>query len=171
VKSSGVAITFPHGQSGPGLPASGQADEDLAERIVRRFVAACEHPLSRGLMVRLAKGSIGDARGAGRRSTAMTRLVFARMGAGSRAELTMLRTELVMIQLAGMAITRYGLELEPMASLSVDELIAVVTPSVRAALNSDTAGDAASSVVGEVVATEWREPDARIRYKMTGRFS
>lgn len=38
----------------------------------------------------------------------------------------MLRSELVMIQLAGMAITRYGLELEPMASLSVDERIAMV---------------------------------------------
>lgn len=171
MKSSRVAIIFPSGQTANGRLAGDNADEDLAERIVRRFVAACEHPLSRGLMVRLAKGSIGDARGAGRRSTALTKFVFARMGAGSRAELTMLRTELVMIQLAGMAITRYGLELEPMASLSVDELIAVVTPSVRAALNSDTAGDVAPTVVGEVVATEWREPDARIRYKMTGRFS
>ena len=166
-----MAITFPHGQFADGQPDKDLADEDLAERIVRRFVAACEHPLSRGLMIRLAKGSIGDARGAGRRSTALTRLVFARMTAGSRAELTMLRTELVMIQLAGMAITRYGLELEPMASLSVDELVAVVTPSVRAALNSDTAGDVAPTVVGEVVAAEWREPDARVRYKMTGRFS
>jgi hypothetical protein len=146
------------------------ADGDVADRIVRRFVAACEHPLSRGLMIRLAKGCIGDARGAGRRSSAMTRFAFARISAGSRAELSMLRTELVMIQLAGMAITRYGLELEPMASLSVDELIAVVTPSVRAALNSDTVVDVAPIVAGEVV-TGWREPDARVKYKMTGRFS
>lgn len=160
MKSSGMAVTFPHGQP----------DEDLADRIVRRFVAACEHPVTRGLMVRLAKGSIGDATGAGRRSTAMTRFAFARMAAGSRAELTMLRTELVMIQLAGMAITRYGLELEPMASLSVDEVIALVTPSVRAALNSDTVGDVGPTVVGQVIETGWREPDARVKYKMTGRF-
>lgn len=160
MKSSGVAISLPQGQP---------ADEDLADRIVRRFVAACEHPVTRGLMVRLAKGSIGDARGAGRRSTAMTRFAFARMAAGSRAELSMLRTELVMIQLAGMAITRYGLELEPMASLSVEEVIALVTPSVRAALSSDTVGDVGPTVAGEVVATGWREPDARVKFKMTGR--
>jgi len=165
VKSSGMAITFPRDR----------ADEDLADRIVRRFVAACEHPVTRGLMVRLAKGSIGDARGAGRRSTAMTRFAFARMAAGSRAELSMLRTELVMIQLAGMAITRYGLELEPMASLSVEEVIALVTPSVRAALNSDTVGDVGPTIVGptivgQVVESGWREPDARVKYKMTGRF-
>lgn len=171
VSGSGVAITFPRGQAVPGQSAAGQVEEDLADRIVRRFVAACEHPVTRGLMVRLAKGSIGDARGAGRRSTAMTRFAFARMAAGSRAELTMLRTELVMIQLAGMAITRYGLELEPMASLSVDEVIALVTPSVRAALDSDTVGDVGPTVAGQVVETGWREPDAKVQFKMTGRLA
>lgn len=82
----------------------------------------------------------------------------------------MLRTELVMIQLAGMAITRYGLELEPMASLSVDEVITLVTPSVRAALSSDTVGEVGQTVTGQVVQTGWQEPDARVKYKMTGRF-
>ena len=165
-----MANTFSRGQPAQGTPGRSLADEDLADRIVRRFVAACEHPVTRGLMVRLAKGSIGDARGAGRRSTAMTRFAFARMAAGSRAELSMLRTELVMIQLAGMAITRYGLELEPMASLSVDEVVALVTPSVRAALNSNTVGDVGPTVAGQVIETGWREPDARVKYKMTGRF-
>jgi hypothetical protein len=41
---------------------------------------------------------------------------------------------------------------------------------VRAALNSDTVVAVAPIVAGEVV-TGWREPDARVKYKMTGRFS
>lgn len=126
----------------------------------------CEHPVTRPLVTRLSKRSVGDASGAGRLGRSFTRLLYARLGRRARAKVSMLRIELITIQLAGMAIARYGLRLEPMASLPRDELVSLLIPQVSAALRSETS---------EIVHLDTRTPaqspalNPRQIYKVTGR--
>jgi hypothetical protein len=51
-----------------------------------------------------------------------------------------LRASLVASQIVGMGITRYVLELEPIASASVDELVAAIGPSIQRYLVGDLTG-------------------------------
>ena len=148
------------------VPIPDAAEDELAEKIVRTFVGICEHRLTHPLVIRLSKGSVGDASAAGKLGRSFTRLVYARLGRRARARVSMLRIELITIQLAGMAIARYGLRLEPMASLPREELVSLLIPQVSAALRSETS---------EIVHLDARAPaqspalNPRTIYKITGR--
>jgi hypothetical protein len=45
-----------------------------------------------------------------------------------------MRLELVASQLIGLAMARYVIQVEPIASASIDEVVALAAPSIRAAL-------------------------------------
>lgn len=148
------------------VPIGDASEDELAEKIVRTFVAICEHRVTHPLVLRLSKGSVGDASAAGRLGRSFTRLVYARLGRRARAKVSMLRIELITIQLAGMAIARYGLRLEPMASLPREELVSLLIPQVSAALRSET-----SEIVhlDTRVSTVSPALNPRQIYKVTGR--
>lgn len=148
------------------VPIDDAAEDELAEKIVRTFVALCEGRFSHGLVVRLSRGSVGEATAAGKLGRSFTRAIYAAIGRSGRARVSMLRIELITIQLAGMAITRYGLEMEPLASLSREELVSLLVPQVSAALRSETE---------QIVHLDTRGPvqspaiNPRTMYKITGR--
>lgn len=120
------------------VPIAEAPEDELAEKIVRAFVALCESPLTRPLVTKLSNGAVNDVRGVGRFGTTVSRVLYARLGRRVRARVTLLRIELVTIQLTGMAIVRYGLKMEPMASLPREELVILLVPQVSAALRSET---------------------------------
>ncbi|MDF3313253.1 TetR family transcriptional regulator [Rhodococcus sp. T2V] len=49
----------------------------------------------------------------------------------------MLRMQLVASQMAGVLVTRYVLEIEPLASLPIDDLVAIVAPTLQRYLTGD----------------------------------
>lgn len=49
----------------------------------------------------------------------------------------MLRMKLVASQMAGVLVTRYVLEFEPLASLPVDDLLAIVAPTLQRYLTGE----------------------------------
>lgn len=111
-----------------------EPEGDLAERLVRRFLLVCENPRTRERAVRLVEGSVADA-GAGRRFYALVnRLVLLPVLRTSRVRTSAVRAEVVGAQLIGVAMLRYVLEVEPIASLDVDDLVPLLAPPLRAAL-------------------------------------
>lgn len=107
---------------------------DFAERLLRRFLMLCENPRTRTRMLMLVRGSVADA-GAGRRFYALVnRAVVNPLARLMRVETTAVRMELVGAQLVGLAMMRYVLEVEPVASLEVEELVTMMAPALRQAL-------------------------------------
>ena len=136
-----------------GAPPSPEVQPDFTERLLRRFLLVCENPRTRRRVLALVKGSVSNAR-AGRRFYAMVnRVVLNPVARAMGMETSAVRVELVGAQLIGLAMLRYVLEVEPIASLSVDELVPLMAPPLRAALGSGAAPSCACHQ--ELVAVPW----------------
>lgn len=135
---------------------------DLTERLLRRFLLVCESPRTRRRALALVRGSVSNAR-AGRRFYAfVNRLVLHPVARSLGVETTAVRLELVGSQLIGLAMTRYVLEVEPIASLDVDELVPMLAPALRQVLglgggasSAAPSADAACGCRDELVQVPW----------------
>lgn len=112
----------------PGLLAPGI--DGLGERLVRTFVGVWDSPEGRHL-VGLLRSLVGD-----REATAMMREFFAHEIVGKLLSSLQMdeprrRAGLVASQLFGLALIRYVLRLEPLASASPDDLGAWVGPTLQ----------------------------------------
>jgi len=109
--------------------------EDFSRVLVRRFLVLCESPRTRRRMLRLVKGSNGSAR-AGRRLYALiNRLVLNPVVVRTPLPATSIRWELVVSQLIGIAMLRYVVRLEPIASASIEEVVELSAPSIQLLLS------------------------------------
>jgi len=114
----------------PGLDVGGRQD-DAAERLVRWFFDACETPPRRARADRLLRRMARSALAGRRRWNVMNALVSNRFsmmaGINDRAK----RMQLISAHLLGLAYARYVFEIEPLASVPVEEIIALSVPVVR----------------------------------------
>jgi hypothetical protein len=125
---------------------------DFTERLLRRFLLVCENPRTRRRALALVRGSVSNAR-AGRRFYALVnRVVLNPVARAMGIETSAIRLELVGSQLIGLAMIRYVLEVEPIASLSVDELVPLMAPPLRAALGLS---GATASPPAELAVVPW----------------
>jgi hypothetical protein len=118
--------------------------DDVAERLVRRFLALCENPRTRARALALVKGSVRGGRSGRRFYGFVNRSVVHPVARVTGVRTSAVRCELVASQLVGLAMMRYVLEVEPIASLDVDELVALTAPAVRAVLGGSPAALAAT---------------------------
>jgi len=107
---------------------------DSAERLVRRFLVFCESPRTRARALALVRGSVAGGRTGRRVYAFVNRLVVHPLLQAAGIKASALRMELVASQLIGMAMMRYVLEVEPMASATPEEIVELMAPSIRAAL-------------------------------------
>ena len=108
--------------------------DDFAEKLLRRFLALCESPRMQAIVVRRV-GRSGGSAGAGRVLYKMiSRLVVNPVARATGIQTSAMRTELIASQLVGIALLRYVVKAEPMASASVDEVVELAAPAVRGAL-------------------------------------
>ncbi len=107
---------------------------DFTERLLRRFLLLCESPRTQRRALALVRGSVSNAR-AGRAFYALVnRVVVNPVARAVGVESSAVRMELVGSQLIGLAMIRYVLKVEPIASLGVDELVELMAPPLRQAL-------------------------------------
>jgi hypothetical protein len=131
---------------------SPEASPDFTERLLRRFLLVCENPRTRRRTLALVQGSVSNA-AAGRRFYALVnRLVLNPVARAVGIETSAVRLEIVGSQLIGLAMLRYVLKVEPIASLSVDELVTLMAPPLRAALGSSAP---APALPAELTAVPW----------------
>jgi hypothetical protein len=109
----------------------GDREDDSAERLVRRFFDACEAPRRRAGTERLLRRIARSALGGTRRWNVMNVLVsnrFSKMaGIDDRAK----QIQLISAHLLGLAYARYVFKVEPLASLPVEQIIALSVPVVQ----------------------------------------
>lgn len=122
-----------------GDSAADREGDDVAARLVRRFLRLCESPLTRDRMLRLVQASVDDAGSAQRFYGFLNRRMSGMLGRSRAVHLSTSRVELVGSQLVGMAMLRYVLKVDPVASMSIDELVPMVAAGVRGVLRSEPA--------------------------------
>jgi hypothetical protein len=110
--------------------------ESLGHRVTRRFFSLCEHPRTRERTMRLLRAS-ADSAVAGRLVVAFwSRVAFRPLLRSRRLDHATARIELACAQLGGVAVLRYVTRMEPVTSMSVDELVRMLGPAVDATLTA-----------------------------------
>lgn len=113
--------------------------EDFAIRLLRRFLLLCEHPRTRQRMLGMVRNSTRFGPGAPKLYGWINKAVLNPrfVPLSERRAMSTMKAELVASQLIGLAMTRYVLKLEPLASATVDEVVRLAAPSIRAALQGE----------------------------------
>jgi AcrR family transcriptional regulator len=109
--------------------ASGSPD-GLAERVARTFFGIWEDPSARASLLAVLRSAMTHPTWADLMREFTARQLVARVAPLLQGPHTELRINLAAAHLVGVAILRYGIRIEPLASASTEELIARVTPAL-----------------------------------------
>lgn len=116
--------------------ASQDADvaTDFSVRLLRSFLALCENPRTRQGMLRMVRASVGSARAGQAFYRVLNRSVVNPAAKATGMHASALRIELVCGQLVGLAMMRYVLQVEPVASAPAEDIVRQFAPAIRATL-------------------------------------
>jgi AcrR family transcriptional regulator len=107
-----------------GLPGAG-------ERLLRLFLSVWDDPHTRLPLVALFRTSLAQTTPQTLLQQGLLRLVLEPMRAALPPDEADRRVQLVVSQMAGLVLTRYILQFEPLASMPADEVVAWVAPNVQ----------------------------------------
>ncbi len=124
-----AAMEFPFdvGSVLPRLLASGV--DEVGERLVRLLLSMWE--ADRSPFVALIRGAVTHEESAALLREFVSRELVGRVAAAVRGSSPELRATLVGSQLIGLAMARYVIGIEPLASADVDTVVAAVAPTVQ----------------------------------------
>jgi AcrR family transcriptional regulator len=109
---------------GPGL-------DGLGERVVRFFVSVWDEPATRGPFLALVRSVSSHEESAAMFREFIAGQVIGRIAAAVERPDAELRAALVGSQLVGLAMVRYIIRIEPLASASSDQVVAAVAPTLQ----------------------------------------
>ncbi|MFE9327991.1 TetR family transcriptional regulator [Nocardia sp. NPDC052278] len=114
--------------------------DHLGARVVRFYLGLWENPTTnRQLRMTLASGVTDGHAAALLREFLTSEILAPILAADQRADVA-LRTQLAASHLVGLAIARYILAVEPLATTDLDDLTAIVAPSIQHYLTGRLAG-------------------------------
>lgn len=122
----------------PALLAPGT--HGIGERVVRFFLEVCEAGGERSPFLAMLRGAASHPRSAVLLRQFITAAVLGRIAARLEAADPELRTTLAASQLVGLAMVRYVVRVEPLASADHDTVVAAVAPTVQRYLTGEVAG-------------------------------
>jgi AcrR family transcriptional regulator len=105
--------------------------DTVGERVIRFALDLWEDPEARDRLIAVLRAAATDERIARLLRGFMVGEVVVRVASGLGAPTPELRAELVMSQIVGLAMARYVIGVEPLASAAPEELIALVAPVVQ----------------------------------------
>jgi hypothetical protein len=109
----------------------------VGERVVRTFLGLWENPHTRRAMLAVVKSAVRYDAAASMLRGFLNREVIGAVAKKIDAPDADLRASLVGSQLIGIAMARYIVKVEPLASASVDELVVAYGPTVQRYLTGD----------------------------------
>jgi AcrR family transcriptional regulator len=117
------------------------ADEPdrIGQRIVEVFLSIWDHAADRSPLLALIRSAVGDERAAAVLREFITEEVLGQLARRLGSPDARLRATLVGSQLIGLAMARYIVRVEPLASAPAAELAAAVGPTVQRYLTGDVA--------------------------------
>ncbi|HEX6756527.1 MAG TPA: TetR family transcriptional regulator [Mycobacteriales bacterium] len=121
----------------PALLAPGL--DGLGERVVRFFLGVWDAPATRGPFLALVRSVTSHEESAAMFREFFTERMLGRIAAALDRPDAELRGSLVASQLVGLAMVRYIIRIEPLASASVDQVVAAVAPTLQRYLTGDVA--------------------------------
>jgi AcrR family transcriptional regulator len=125
-----AAVGWPFDPAGFAAQLSQPGPDDLATRLARAFLAAWEAPASGPPLLAVLRSAMTQPASAALVREFIASQVFVRIAAvmnGPRAEL---RANLAASHLIGLAVLRYALRIEPIASADTETLVALVAPAL-----------------------------------------
>ncbi|MEU6229421.1 TetR family transcriptional regulator [Streptomyces sp. NPDC047042] len=121
--------------SAPGSIAEGPLD-GVGERLARFFFGVWENPATRKALLAIVRSAMNNEAAAG----VFRRLISAQLLRRLAVQLNLpdaeLRAELAAAQLVGIAMLRYVIKVEPLASANPDEIITRVAPAIQSHLTN-----------------------------------
>lgn len=109
----------------------------LGERLVRYFLSVWEEPPRREVLIGMLRSAATNEHAAALLREFISREVLARVAAPLGHEDADLRATLVGSQLVGLAMVRYVVRIEPLASASTDTVAAALAPTLQRYLTAE----------------------------------
>jgi AcrR family transcriptional regulator len=115
-----------------------EGDRDgLGERVVRAFLGVWDGTPGQGPMLAMLRSAVSHEDSAAMLRELLLRVILRPVAQGAGAPDPDLRAALLASQVVGLAVTRYVLRLEPVASASADQLAGLVGPTLQRYLTAD----------------------------------
>lgn len=115
-----------------------EGDRDgLGERVVRAFLGVWDATPGQGPMLAMLRSAVSHEDSAAMLRQLLLRVILRPVAQGAGAPDPDLRAALLASQVVGLAVTRYVLRLEPVASASADLLAGLVGPTLQRYLTAD----------------------------------
>jgi AcrR family transcriptional regulator len=123
--------------------------DQLGTTIVRTFLEAWDAPETQVRLMAMLRSALTNEAAMGMIRDLLTREVFGPVTTAMGVPDARLRANLVGSQLLGLAVMRYIGRIEPLASASVDQVVAAIGPTVQRYLTADLgAGEAPADALG-----------------------
>lgn len=119
----------------PGSIAEGPLD-GVGERLARFFFGVWENPATRKALLAIVRSAMNNEAAAGVFRRLISTQLLRRIAAQLDLPDAELRAELAAAQLVGIAMLRYVIKVEPLASANPDEIIERVAPAIQAHLTA-----------------------------------
>lgn len=111
--------------------------DGLGERVVRTFLGIWDATPGQGPMLAMLRGAVSHEDSAARLRDLLLRVVLRPLAQGAGGDRPDERAALLASQVAGLALARYVLRLEPLASSSADQLAPLLGPTLQRYLTGD----------------------------------
>lgn len=121
-------------------PVAAQGPDGAAERLLRTFLTVWDDPWLRLPLLGLARSML-DPAGAPLFKDGFLAVVLQPVGIALGIDEPERRMPIVASQVIGLVLLRYLLELEPLASMDADEIVAVYAPTIQRYLTGDLRGE------------------------------
>lgn len=118
-----------------GLLADGK--DDLGERVLRTFLGVWDATPGQGPMLAMLRSAVSHAEAAHLLRDLLLRVILRPLASGAGSADPDRRAALLASQILGLAVTRYVLHLEPVASASADELAPLIGPTLQRYLTGE----------------------------------
>lgn len=117
------------------------SDERLGEDLVRTLLRILEAPEARAPVIGLLRSAMTNESAARMLREFITDAILTLVTRRAKPDEAALRASLVASQIVGLGLTRFVLEIEPIASASVDDLAVAIGPTIHRYLTGDLRGD------------------------------
>ncbi|WP_329280008.1 TetR/AcrR family transcriptional regulator [Streptomyces sp. NBC_00691] len=129
VFAAAVEVSFEPAAVVPAIVAGPR--ETIGERLARFFIGVWENPVSRAPLLAIVRSALTHEAAAKVLRTFVLRRLLERIAAELDVPDPQFRAELAASHMIGIAILRYVIQVEPMASADPEEIVAMVAPTLQ----------------------------------------
>jgi AcrR family transcriptional regulator len=133
-----AALGWPFDPAGVASQIAGPGPAGIGARMARIFLAFWEDPTSRASLTAVLRSAMTHDASAALLREFVVHQLWANLGSFVDGPQAVLRVQLAASQLIGVAVLRYILRVEPIASASTDELVVWLTPALTNYLEPNT---------------------------------